>query len=331
MKIGNLEIRYRAMPSPMASVTDIVFRRLVDEIGGAGFMVTELISAEALRRSQSRTLEMTAGFRGKTPQFIQLFGSTPEQFTEAGKYIENETEYNGIDINMGCPAPKVVRKGAGAALLNDPQRAGEIVLALKHAVKLPVTVKIRLGFSRVNVFEMVKILQEQGADAIAVHFRLRSEGYSGDAHWEYAGRLKEMLKIPLIGNGNILTPEQGREKLGIVDGVLIGRGAVRNPLIFRQIAGEDAGDFSMERVIRRLLELIGEHFRPDLQAPRVKAVARFLFSGRQQSKRVRSQVYAARTMEEIVQILAEANLEDFFRGHGRDGNGAACFFDENEL
>ncbi len=186
LKLGNLEIKYHAMPSPMASVTDIAFRKLLDEIGYTGYMVTEMISAEGLRRNQEKTLEMIKPFEFRSPQFLQLFGSEPEEFVDAAKYIENETNYSGIDINMGCPAPKVMRKGGGAALLQEPVRMAAIMKALKSSTKLPVTVKIRLGFDQVNVFEIAEILDQEGADAITVHFRLKSDRYRGEAKWEYA-------------------------------------------------------------------------------------------------------------------------------------------------
>lgn len=298
LKIGNLDIKYPVMPSPMAGFTDITYRKLMDETGYTGYMVTEMISAEGLRRRQARTVAMIKSFEYKSPQFIQLFGSEPDQFVDAAKYVENETPYSGIDINMGCPAPKVVRKESGSALLKNPAQVAAIIKALKRSTSLPVTVKIRLGYDRVNVFEIAEILDGEGADAIAVHFRLRSDGYRGHAKWEYAPLLKEKIKTVLIGNGDIITAHEAREKLKTVDAVMIGRGAVRNLLLFAEIAGVETDDEDTRRSINRLLELIREHYPPKLQLPHVKSFARFLFFGRPGCKRIRNNIYTSRTMEE---------------------------------
>ncbi|HLP44707.1 MAG TPA: tRNA-dihydrouridine synthase family protein [Candidatus Kapabacteria bacterium] len=310
LKIGNLEIKYNAMPSPMAAFTDIAYRKLMDEIGYTGFIVTEMISAEGLRRKQTKTMDMIKLFDFKTPQFIQLFGSEPDAIVEAAKYIENETAYSGIDINMGCPVPKVVRRGSGSALLKEPTRAAAIVRALKKNISLPVTVKIRLGFNEVNVIEVARMLDQEGADAIAVHFRLKSDGYKGQARWEYAPLIKDRVKTLLIGNGDILTAVEAKEKLNTVDGVMIGRGAVRNPLIFKETAGVPVGDLNLEWGINRLLELIQEYYPPRLQLSRAKAFARFLFAGRIGCKKIRTHVHASTTFEEAKRHLMEMNLKD---------------------
>ncbi|MCP4147448.1 MAG: tRNA-dihydrouridine synthase family protein [bacterium] len=312
LKIGNLEIKYRAVPAPMASFTDIAFRKLMDEIGYTGFMVTEMISAEGLRRKQLRTLEMLKTFEYKVPQFVQLFGSEPEQFVEAVKYIENETNFSGIDLNMGCPAQKVTRKGAGSALLKDPAMVAAIVRALKKSTKLPVTVKIRLGYNEVNVFEIAEILDSEGADAIAVHFRLKSDGYTGQAKWEYAPLIKERIKTVFIGNGDLINADEAKEKLKIVDAILIGRGAIRNPLIFAEIAGADTGNIDFKWAINRLLDLILENFPSKMQLPRVKAFARFLFFGRKGCKKIRTEVYHSTTFDEARNILNQMRLDLYF-------------------
>lgn len=312
LKIGNVDIKYPAVPSPMAGFTDITYRKLMDEIGYAGYMVTEMISAEALRRRQERTVEMIKPFEFRCPQFVQLFGAEPDQFVDAAKYIENETGYSGIDINMGCPAPKVVRKDSGSALLKDPPRVAAIMKALKRSTKLPVTVKIRLGFDRVNVFEIAEILDGEGADAIAVHFRLRSDGYRGQAKWEYAPLLKERIKTVLIGNGDIITAAEAREKLKTVDAVMIGRGAVRNLMLFAEIAGVETDDADTRRSINRLLELIQEHYPYKLQLPHVKSFVRFLFFGRPGCKRVRNNIYMSKTFEEAKSHLDAMELNRYF-------------------
>lgn len=313
MKIGNLEIEYHAMPAPLASLTDIAFRKLLDEIGYCGFMVTEMISAEGLRRKQSKTLAMIRQGHFNSKQFIQLFGSEPEPFIEAVKYVENETSFCGIDINMGCPATKVIKKGGGAALLKEPARVAAIVQKVKKNTRLPVTVKVRLGFNRVNVFEIVKILEQEGADAIAVHFRSREDGYTGTAKWEYAPLIRDQLSnnTVFIGNGDIKTAEHARERMAVVDGIMIGRGAVSNPLIFAEIAGK-ADRFDMKWVYRRLLELIEEYYPSHLRLGRVKAYTRFLFSNRKYSKTIRQNIYSSKTYEEAKKELYSMMVENYF-------------------
>ncbi len=303
------------MPSPMASVTDIAFRKLLDEIGYTGYMVTEMISAEGLRRKQEKTLEMIKPFEFRSPQFLQLFGSEPEELVDAVKYIENETNYSGIDINMGCPAPKVMRKGGGAALLQEPIRVAAIMKALKSSTRLPVTVKIRLGLDQVNVFEIAEILDQEGADAITVHFRLKSDRYRGEAKWEYAPLIKKRIKTLLIGNGDILTAQVAREKLQtkVVDAVMIGRGAVKNPLIFAEIAEAKTSVNDIKWCINRLLELIKQYYPSKLHLSRVKAFARFLFSARRGCKKIRNNIYASRTFDEARKHLEKIQLEDYFK------------------
>jgi tRNA-dihydrouridine synthase B len=326
MNIGNLEIEYKAVPAPLASLTDIAFRKLLDEIGYTGFMVTEMISAEGLRRQQTKTLDMirTVGF--KTPQFVQLFGSQPEPFVEAVKYIENETDFCGIDVNMGCPANKVVKKGGGGALLKNPAMVAAIVREIKKNTNLPVTVKIRLGFAKENVLENVKILEQEGADAITVHFRLCTDGYSGEARWHSAPLIKETLKkdTVFIGNGDIKTAAQAREKMKIVSGVMIGRGAMANPLIFAEIAGalkkrgkkgtgkENNENLNMNRVCHRLLDLIEDYYAPEFRLARIKAFSRFLFSNRKNSKKFRQKIYGSTTFEEARDYFELTRANNYF-------------------
>lgn len=287
------------MLAPLASLTDIVFRKLLDEIGYTGFMVTEMISAEGLRRHQSKTLDMIRPANLKTPQFIQLFASEPKPFVEAIKYVENETGFCGIDVNMGCPAHKVIKKGAGSALLKNPSHIAAIMREIKKNTQLPVTAKIRLGFTEVNVFEIVKILEDEGADAITVHFRLRTDRYSQKANWHYAPLIKEKIKNTVfIGNGDIKTTGDAYDKLKIVDGVMIGRGAVINPLIFAEIARVNSEDLDIKWVYKRLVELVEEYYSPKFRLPRIKSYSRFLFSNRENCKKKRQMVYSSKTFEE---------------------------------
>lgn len=298
LKIGNLNIKYNTMLSPMASITDISFRKLLDEIGSIGLMVSEMISAEGVNRLNKRTLDMMRSFEFRTPQFIQLFGSKPEPFVNAVKYIEKETNFSGIDINMGCPANKVVKRGAGAFLLKDPEKIASIIREIRKNTKLPLTVKIRLGYSKVNVFEIIDVLENEGVDAITVHFRLKSSGYNEKADWEYASLIKERIKTVFIGNGDIWSALDAKGKLKFVDALMIGRGAVSNPLIFAEIAGEKIDNLRFKQILERLLELIEEYCKPEFRLAKLKAYTRFMVHNKINSKKLRQSIYNSKSFKE---------------------------------
>lgn len=302
LRIGNLRIKYPTMLSPMASITDIVYRILLDEVGYIGFMVTEMVSAEGIRRKNKRTLNKIRGFNFYTPQFIQLFGTDPESFVDAIHYIESETDFSGININMGCPASKVTKRGAGAQLLNYPDKISRIAREIRKECRLPLTYKIRLGYPEKNIFEVVRILEQEGADAIIVHFRFKSDRYSTRARWEYAPRLRQQIESIFIGNGDITSAIDAREKLKVVDGVMIGRGAITNPLIFMDIHtlenGKSNTKVDLPALIKRLLGLIEEYFEPDLQLSRIKAYTRFIVYNRANSKKLRQKIFNSKSFEE---------------------------------
>jgi tRNA-dihydrouridine synthase B len=299
LKIGNLHLKHRTILAPMASLTDIVFRRVVDEIGGVGLMVTELISAEGLRKKQNRTLSMIRSFDFNTPQFIQLYGSEPEPFTEAVKYIEAETDFSGIDINMGCPVRKIIEKRAGAALLKDPKKIGEICRKVRKVISLPFTVKIRLGYKEENVFEILKVLENEGVDAVTVHFRLKTDGYSSEAKWEYAGRIKERSGLKIIGNGNILNRKEALERLNLVDGIMIGRGALSNPFIFAEIQDKIPTPEAKKEITERIIALVEEYYSPELRLHRIKAFTKYLALDKPKLIKIKHQVYASNTFDEV--------------------------------
>jgi tRNA-dihydrouridine synthase B len=310
-KIGNLRINYPTALAPMAAFTDIAFRKLMNEIGGVGFLVTEMISAEGLRRKQQKTLDMITPFRSNIPQFIQLFGNEPEQFSEAIKYIEDEASYSGVDINMGCPANKVIKKAGGSALLKDPQLVQSIVKEARKSTTLPLTVKVRLGYTKINVLEIVKILDSEGVDAISVHFRTKSDGYGDKAQWEYAPLIREIYRGIFIGNGDIMTANDAREKLKQVDAIMIGRGAVANPLIFSEIEGKKHSGEDLKLILNRLMDIIEEYYEPGFRLPKIKGYARFLLHNRVNSKKFRSRIYSSNSFEETREFLNEINISDF--------------------
>lgn len=238
MKIGNIELENPYILAPMAGVTDLPFRLLCRE-QGAGLLCMEMISAKALQYKNRNTKALLAIHPEEYPVSLQLFGSDPDIISEMAKQIE-ELTFQILDINMGCPVPKVVKNGEGSALMKNPKLVYQIVSKTVRAVRKPVTVKIRKGFddAHVNAVEIAKIVEEAGGAAVAVHGRTREQYYSGKADREIIRRVKEAVSIPVIGNGDVTSGETALAMMRQTgcDGVMIGRGAQGNPWIFRELA-----------------------------------------------------------------------------------------------
>ena len=237
MKIGEIELENPYILAPMAGVTDLPFRLLCKE-QGAGLLCMEMISAKALQYKNKNTRALLSIHPEEYPVSLQLFGSDPAIISEMAKEIE-ELPFQILDINMGCPVPKVVKNGEGSALMKEPKLVWQIVRQTVKAVRKPVTVKIRKGFddNRVNAVEIAKIAEDAGAAAIAVHGRTREQYYSGKADWEIIRQVMEAVSVPVIGNGDVVSGEMAlamRKQTGC-DGVMIGRGAQGNPWIFREL------------------------------------------------------------------------------------------------
>ncbi len=244
MKIGALELSPPFALAPMAGMTDTAFRRLVKREGGCGLVVTEMVSSEGLVRGIDRTLEYAEYTEEERPVSIQIFGGDPDKMAAAAQIVEGMGA-DIVDVNMGCPVPKIAKHNAGCSLMREPAHAASVVRAMTKAVRIPVTVKMRAGWdaNELNAPDLAKRIEDAGASAVAVHGRTAAQSYSGFSDWDFIARVAQGVGIPVFGSGDCVEPEQLVDRLsrGSVSGVLVGRGALRNPWIFRQAADVAAG------------------------------------------------------------------------------------------
>ena len=262
MKIGSIKLSPPLALAPMAGMTDTAFRRLVKRRGGCGLVVTEMVSSEGLVRGIDRTLEYAEYTEEERPVSIQIFGGDPEKMAAAAQIVEGMGA-DIVDVNMGCPVQKIAKHNAGCSLMREPEHAADVVRAMTKAVRIPVTVKMRAGWDAndVNAPELAKRLEDAGAAAVAVHGRTAAQSYSGFSDWNLIAHVASGLSIPVFGSGDCVEPGQIVERLQSgVSGVLVGRGALRNPWIFEQARdmanGREPREVTLEERGLFLLEYI---------------------------------------------------------------------------
>ncbi len=299
------KLKFPAVLSPMAGVTDIAFRTLAKKYS-AGMTYTEFISSAAIVRGNKASLKLIEVDPSEKPVAVQLFGHNVEEIIQAAKLVEER--FDVIDVNCGCPAWKVIKTGAGSAMLNNPELIGKFVNKLASSVNKPVTVKIRTGISesKINAVEIAKIVEDSGGAAIAVHGRTQKQGYSGKADWEIIKQVKEKVNIPVIGNGDVFTPEDFKEKLEFskVDAIMIARGALGNPYIFQQIKDYlETGKYQKENRIQQFLEYLEIAQKYDLSFRILKSQSFSFTKGIIGGGNLRNKFGSCKTAEELVDVL----------------------------
>jgi tRNA-dihydrouridine synthase B len=326
MKIANIALASPFAIAPMAGMTDTAFRRLVKRQGGCGLVVTEMVSSEGLVRGIDRTLEYAEYTDEERPVSIQIFGGDPDKMAAAAQIVEGMGA-DIVDVNMGCPVPKIAKHNAGCSLMREPEQAASVIAAMARAVKIPVTVKMRAGWNDAerNAPTLAKMVEDAGAAAVAVHGRTAAQSYSGAADWDLVAEIADALTIPVFGSGDCVEPAQivDRMRSG-VDGVLVGRGVLRNPWILAQaadiVAGrapravtlEDRGRFLLAYIDLLLHERVDEaralgHDRWVIN--KLRALGSYYTKGLDGGSRLRTAINSAESLPALVETIRGFFLE----------------------
>ena len=315
--IGNVQITPATVLAPMAGVTDTVFRRFIRNLGGCGLIMTEFTSADGVLRAKDQKAKRYLHFyEDEHPISAQLFGSDPRVMGDAARMVE-DLGFDLVDLNLGCPAKKVVKCNGGSGLLRDLPAIGKIFEAVRAAIRIPFTVKFRAGWDDENIVcvDLAKMAEDCGLCAVALHARTREQGYSGAARWEWVAAIKQAVKIPVIGNGDIRTPADAGAMVAQTgcDAVMIGRTAPANPWIFRQIAQytasgryEEPSESDRYQMIRTYFQMLVEEELPDAVG-KMKQFASWFTHGVPGGAGLRKAIYESKNAPEIL-----TRVEDFF-------------------